>query len=207
MHRRRRESYPPIHRSKRRRMKALGRNWMIPVCAALLVVSAWEFCVRLDAMYKPLKMFFDLVVGENIPFDTAMKYFDTSILEPPLWLLGCGLTSVIALFLCRRPIGSMLLIPLCGALALYGLTREGTFLTDLWRLVQPALLLIMTLFGVTNLFCYPLRRRRFLSAEPPHAAPPPHGAPRMTDAPRLRGISYPIYNPPEKKRRHRNHIA
>ncbi len=203
----RRDILRSVRRPKPRRLKALGRNWMIPVCAALLLVSVWEFCVRLDAMYKPIKMFFDLAVGEGIPIDTAMKYFDWSIFEPPLWLAACALMSLLALFLCRRPIGSMLLIPLCGALAAYGLMREGTFLTDLWRLVQPALLLVMTAFGLLNLLTYPPRRRRFLADRDKLYHPPHDLSPRMNDAPRLSGISYPIRNAPEKKHRHRDHIA
>jgi hypothetical protein len=195
----------PERRPKRRRLKALGRNWMIPVCLALFFLSAWEFCVRLDSMYKPVKMFFDLVIGENIPFETAMKYFDLSILEPPLWLAVCTLISLLALVMCRRPFGSILLLPLCGALALYGLMREGTFLTDLWRLVQPGLLLIMALFSFANLICYPVRRRRFLRAE----AIAPYDAPRFRDAPRLSGdkcIDHLAESQQAKKHRH-DHIA
>lgn len=195
----------PARRPKRRRLKALGRNWMIPVCLALFFLSAWEFCVRLDAMYKPVKMFFDLVIGENIPFETAMKYFDISILEPPLWLAVCALVSLIALIMCRRPFGSILLLPLCGALSLYGLMREGTFLTDLWRLVQPGLLLVMSLFSFANLVCYPMRRKRFLHAE----AIAPHDAPRFRDAPRLSGSEAldDIAEKPPRSSRRSNHIA
>ncbi len=190
----------------RRRIKPIGRNWMPLICAALLILSAWEFCVRLDAMYKPLKMFFELAAGEGIPLKTAMNYFDWSILEPPLWLLSCALTGILALFLSRRMLGCVLLIPVCAALAAYGLTREGTLLTDLWRLAQPALLLMLTAFGVINLLVYPLRRRRLPAASVDSL----HESPRFGDAPRLSRISYPVVNaakPKSKRYSDRHHTA
>lgn len=179
-------------RTSRRGFKPLGGSWMTIVCAALPLLSAWEFCVRLDAMYKPLKMFFDLAVGEGIPLERAMNYFDWSILEPPLWLLACGLTGIIALFLSRRPLGSLLFTPLCALLAAYGLNRQGTLFVDLWQLVHPALLIILATFGLINLLSYPLRRKHFLRSVSPDAP-----APRLGDAPRLSRVSRTTANAPD----------
>ena len=160
------------HKSTRRRY--IGRHAMTLISLVLIVLSAWEAAVRMDAMYNPLKMFFSMAFGEGIPLSAAMTYFDWSIFEAPLWLLCCTLTGLIILFFCRKKGGSLVIIPLGLVLAGYGLTRESTVFTDLWRLVQPALLLAAAALSTFNLL---LNSRRNL--------PDAHG-PRMGDAPRLR---------------------
>ena len=114
-----------------KKRKYFGKGALILGCLALFFVSLWEVCIRLEAMYAPIKMFFSMALGENIPLSAAMNYFDFSILEAPVWLLSCMLFSLLALFLSSRPMGIAFIIPLSLFLSLYGLTREGTFLTDL----------------------------------------------------------------------------
>lgn len=163
-----------------RKRKLFGRKSLIMICIALIGISGWEACVRLDAMYKPIVMFFRMALGEHIPFETAMSYFDWSIFEAPLWLTGCILAGLLALFMIRSRGGRMLLIPLSLALCLYGLTREGSFLTDFWRLIQPALLLLIAILSAVNLFS----RSKTDSPNKKEGAQPDH-PPRIKDAPRL----------------------
>ena len=170
-----------------RKQKFLGRKPLILTSLALLLISGWEISVRLDAMYGPLKMFFSMAFGENIPFSIAMSYFDISLFEAPLWLLGCILVGLISLFLARRPGASFAILPLSAVLAVYGLTRESTFLTDFWQLIQPALLLALALLSFVNLAALPFRRRERMAAAPNRL---PSDSPRITDAPRLRSLSH-----------------
>ena len=58
--------------------------WMALIAT---LVSAYEFCTRVDAMWKPLKMFWNMAVGEKIPLARAATYVDMSIFEIPLYLL------------------------------------------------------------------------------------------------------------------------
>ena len=57
--------------------------WMALIAT---LVSAYEFCTRVDAMWKPLKMFWNMAVGEKIPLARAATYVDMSIFEIPLYL-------------------------------------------------------------------------------------------------------------------------
>lgn len=164
-----------------RKRKLFGRKSLMMICVALIGISGWEVCVRLDAMYKPIVMFFRMALGEHIPFETAMSYFDWSIFEAPLWLTGCILAGLLALFMIRSRGGRMLLIPLSLALCLYGLTREGSFLTDFWRLIQPALLFLIAALSAVNLPTRPDSAHSSGGREEPDG-----DHPRMTDAPRLR---------------------
>ena len=86
---------------------------------------------------------------------------------------------LLALALMSRPGGWGFILLLSVPLALYGLTREGAFLTDLWRLIQPAMLLLIAALSALNLAIIPFRRKR-------RKAPP--DAPRLTDAPRLKKL-------------------
>ena len=161
-----------------KKQKLLGRKTVLLISLILFAVSAWETAVRLDAMYRPIKMFFSMAFGEKIPLSTAMKYFDYGIFESPMWLLGCMLVSLLAVALSRRPLGQGLILPSAGALAVYGLMRESAFFMGPWQLVQPALLLALACISAVNLVLFPFRRKK-------HEAEPAD-APRMTDAPRLR---------------------
>lgn len=163
--------------------KSLGKGALIAASLTLMSISLWEICVRLDAMYAPIKMFFSMALGENIPLSSAMNYFNWSIFETPLWLAGCLLISLLSLALCSRPKGGFFLLPVCLFMALYGLTRKGTLFVGFWQLIQPALLLILSALSMLNLILIPIRcRTRSKKTSPPPASP------RMTDAPRLKRI-------------------
>ena len=161
------------------KQKSIFHRSMILTGLALLLISGWEVSIRLETMYKPLRMFFAMAFGEGISFSAAMTYFDWSIFEPPLWLLGCVLAGLLTLFVSSRRGGNFLLLPICAGLAAYGLTRDGSFLTGFWRLIQPALLLVLSALSLLNVtFRLPRRQKRGLSDSA--------DALRMTDAPRLR---------------------
>ena len=122
-----------------------------------------------------------MAVGEGIDPAAAMSYFDRSILEAPLWLAGCILLSILTFALSSHPKGGYFLLPVSLAMALYGLTRETSFLIDFWRLIQPALLIIICALSALNLFLLPFRRKRRRSKNEPLS-----DTPRLTDAPRLK---------------------
>ena len=159
--------------------RCLGKSTLIIASLALMIISLWEICVRLDAMYTPVKMFFSMASGEGIPLSSAMNYFDWTILESPLWLMGCILIALISIALSSRPKGGFFLLPAALSMALYGLTREVSFLADFWRLIQPALLLIISALSMLNLILLPFGRKRRRKDD---SVP---DFPRITDAPRL----------------------
>lgn len=168
------------------KQRFLGDKFTVLSSLVLLVISTWEASVRLDAMYKPLKMFFDMAIGEHIPLSSVISYVDISMLEAPLWLLGCTLAALITIFFVRRPAGSAVTLPLSIVLGVYGLLRESTFLTGIWRLVQPALLLFIAFVIIMNIAVYPLRRRIAERKSRKRTKP---SSPRLEDAPKLRSLS------------------
>lgn len=160
--------------------RIFGRSCTFVSSLALLALSGWELSIRLDAMYRPLKMFFDMAVGEGIPLDDAMRYFDFGLFEAPLWLLLCILAALITLCFAHRPKSAVVTLPLSVLLGVYGLGRETTLFVGFWRLVQPALLLFNAVLIALNLAAGSFKR-----SKKAHKPVEP-SAPRFHDAPRLR---------------------
>ena len=91
--------------------------WMALIAT---LVSAYEFCTRVDAMWKPLKMFWNMAVGEKIPLARAATYVDMSIFEIPLYLLCSVALGIWALWARRTRRGCALLIAPSAVLAALG---------------------------------------------------------------------------------------
>ena len=161
--------------------KNMGLNHTLNRC---LETARGEYIARMDGddLCSPDRFKKELAALEAHPemalVSTAMTYFDWTMFEPPLWLLGCMTAGLLSLFVSSRRGGNLLLFPLCIALALYGLTRDGSFLTGFWQLIQPALLLALAAISLLNLTIRLPRRRMRKRVDSP-------SAPRMTDAPRL----------------------
>ena len=161
-----------------------GRGILVPAGLALTIVSAWEISVRFDAMYRPIRMFFDMARGEGITLSAAMTYFDWGMFAVPAYLLACALTGLLALAAPGRRAVSAVLLALSAILAAAGLGRETGVFTGPWYLIQPALLLLLALGGAFGLLVRRSSKKRPVNT--PAALPCDH--PRLTDAPRLRSI-------------------
>ena len=64
---------------------------------ALLLLSGYELCIRLDAMWGPLKMFVNMAIGERIPLSRVLTYVDYTIFYTPLYMFFCMLLALWAL--------------------------------------------------------------------------------------------------------------
>ena len=144
------------------RLKALGYQFMPLICLALLVLSIWEFSVRIDAMRGPFSMMFDMARGEGIPISRVLQYFEWNMLEPLIYLICSMVTALVSLFCFRRPVGSIVMMPVCAVLGVYGLLHTAGVLQGIWNLVPGVLLLTMAAFGMLNLSTYRVRQRNLI---------------------------------------------
>lgn len=155
-----------------------GRGLCAMSALALMLLSAWELIIRLDAMHKPIRMFFDMAFGENIPLSTAMSYFDFSIFIQPCYLLCCLLTAVLALWLRKRAWLFALMLPVCLLLGVTGYQIEAIPLIQGWKMIRLAPLFGLCAGSFINMAAL-LPRRRQTEPEPP----------RLGDAPRLHSLA------------------
>ena len=159
------------------RIQPLRRLYVL--CALILVlVSVWELIIRMDAMYGPLMMFFEMAWGERIPLATVMTYFDFSILAAPFYLIGCVLLGIIALIFSRRPLSALFVLPASLVLGILGFEIGAIPLLEGWRMIRLIPLGGLSLGGIMKLILHP-RKKKLAAAEPA----------RLADAPRLRALS------------------
>ncbi len=155
-----------------------GQKCLLWGALALIVHSVWALSLRLDAMYKPLKMFFDMAFGEHIPFSTAMGYFDWSILDVPLRLAASLVLGLMALLLRKRPGAAWFLMPASVLMGFAGVSAMDLPVALPWNFVSLLPLGLVALGSLGQLFAGRGTPRRAAL----------ESAPRMTDAPRLQRL-------------------
>ena len=111
----------------------------------LLGLSLYEFCTRIDAMSGPLRMFFNMAVGERIPLSRVANYIDWSIFTQPLWLLGCMIAAVWGLIGRRSHKSCTVLFFPALALCVLGFLLRPTLFGEWIRTLKLLPLLLMTL--------------------------------------------------------------
>ena len=137
-----------------------GRRMLFWGALLLIVWAGYEFSTRVDAMSRPLAMYYQMAVGEKIGLDAALKYVDWEILRIPAFLLGCVLLGILALLSRRKALLSFLIIPLCLLAALFTAGAKTLFSPDIWSMLKLLPVLLITLGGSVNLALYFIRRSR-----------------------------------------------
>ncbi len=142
-------------------LQAAGRRMLFWGALFLVIWAGYELSTRVDAMSRPLVMYYNMAVGEKIGLSAALKYVDWEILRVPGFLLGMILLGILALRSRRRPFMAYLLIPLCVAAALYTVGARTLFSPDLWSMIKLLPLLLVALGSLLNLiFHHYLRQNR-----------------------------------------------
>ena len=132
--------------------------WMALIAT---LVSAYEFCTRIDAMWKPLKMFWNMAVGEKIPLARAATYVDMSIFEIPLYLLCSVALGIWALWARRTRRGCALLIAPSAVLAALGFILPLTLAGKWVRAVRLLPMIVLCALSVARVVMRePERQRR-----------------------------------------------
>lgn len=136
-----------------------GRRFTFWGSLILMGWAVYELCIRLEAMWGPLKMFYNLAVGEGIPLATALRYVDFAILRTPAFLLGLLLLGALGLCLRNRPVLGAALIPLCALSGLYAAGATSLFGLNLWQALKLLPLALICAGSVVNLFALAAARR------------------------------------------------
>ena len=162
-------------------------RYLLWMAAIVTLVSVYELCTRMDAMWKPLKMFWNMAVGEKIPLSRAVSYVDMSIFEVPLYLLGSAVLGIWALWARRTRRGCALLIAPSAVLAVLGFILPLTWLGQWVRAVRLLPMILLCVLSIARTAMRdPERQRRPHDARPlppqrvPHPVPPPADAPEQT---------------------------
>ena len=137
-----------------------GRRMLFWGALLLIAWAGYEFSTRLDAMNRPLAMYYQMAVGENVGLSAALKYVDWEILRIPGFLLGCMVLGFLAFLSRKKALLALIIIPLCVLAALYTVGAKTLFSPDLWSLLKLLPLLLMALGGLINLALHFVRRSR-----------------------------------------------
>lgn len=112
----------------------------------LLGISVYELYIRINASIIPLRMFFNLWIGEGISLEKGLRYVDTSIFHIPLFLISAGIFSLYCVFSKAKVKRSIALLILSGVLIFFAIRLENSFLSKLW---QTVILLPLSLIAAT----------------------------------------------------------
>lgn len=127
----------------------------------LLALAVYELLTRLDAMWGPLKMFVNMAIGEHIPVRRVLtQYVDWQIFVVPLFMLGCIILAVWALFARRSRRGCAWLLLPCAAMTVLGFTLELTLFGQLVQVVKLLPLVLLLALCALRVFIRPRRRAR-----------------------------------------------
>ena len=124
----------------------------------LLALAVYELMTRLDAMWGPLKMFVNMAVGEHIPARRVLtQYVDWQIFVVPLFMLGCAILAVWALFARRSRRGCAWLLLPCAVMTALGFTLDVTLFGQLVQVVKLLPLVLLTVLCALRVFLRPKR--------------------------------------------------
>lgn len=130
---------------------------------ALLMIgwAAYELYIRVDAMIRPLGMFFRMWIGEKIPFDRAVTYIDWKILEIPGYLALCVLLGLTAMLGRRKPLVWVLTMLLSVAFAVFSVGFSALLAPTFWQLLKLLPLVLLFLGAGLSLIAHiSLRKKR-----------------------------------------------
>ncbi len=153
------------------RLSEAGKRMLFWGALSLVIWAAWELSIRVDAMSRPLAMYVRMAQGENIGLVKALKYVDWKILETPGFMLGMILLGLLALHSRRKPIWSLVILPLCVMAALFAVGAKALFSGNLWHLIKLLPLVLITIGSVLNLLIYRRVRSRYRDGPGPGTGP------------------------------------
>lgn len=134
------------------------RKWIVIDALVLLLLSAYEFVSRVDAMWGPLKMFVSMAAGEDIPVKRAATYVDVGIFEVPGFMLLCIILSLTAILCIRKRWVGYALLPVSFALMIWGFFVQMSLIGEMIRFVKVLPLLVMSALFAAGIY---LQRKQY----------------------------------------------
>ncbi len=143
-------------------LREAGRRMLFWGAFLLIVWAAYELFIRVDAMIKPVGMFIRMAIGERVPLDRVLReYVDWSILEVPLFLLGCVVLGLFALMTRKKALMGFAVIALSIVVAFYSMGKTSLLSPSIWqKLKLLPLVLIMAGSTIGLVFHFLLKRRK-----------------------------------------------
>lgn len=141
-------------------LKDTGRRMLFWGAVIILAWAAYELYIRVDAMIRPLGMFFRMWAGEKIPFERAITYIDWGILEIPFYLLLCVLLGLFSIIFRRKPALWVILLFLVPGFAFYFFGVKTVLMPSLWQVIKLLPLLLMFLGSLLSLIAFFLWDKR-----------------------------------------------
>lgn len=121
---------------------------------AALAISAYELYIRISASIIPLKMFFNMWIGEGISLEKGLKYVDVSIFYLPIFLIFTILFALYCLFSKRRIKRSFLLSIFSCPLMFFAVKLENGIFTRLWQTITLIPLSLIFSISVLQIFLH-----------------------------------------------------
>jgi hypothetical protein len=150
-------------------LKSWGKRLAFWGALSLLILSAYEFYVRVESIKGPLQMFMNMWIGEKVPFARGVSYIKWEIFRAPVFLVLCFTVGLLSLLLMQRQRASLVFFLLSALLTGGGFYLRPDFFA-LWWDATKLLPLILLMTAHLFLFLAPKfkpKQRRLAAPEPP----------------------------------------
>lgn len=135
-------------------LRDTGRRMLFWGAVIILVWAAYELYIRVDAMARPLGMFFKMWAGEKVPFSRALTYIDWGILEIPFYLMLCVLLGIIGILLRKKPVLWVMLLFVAPGFAFYSFGVQNVLMPSLWQMIKLLPLLLLFVGSLLSLIAF-----------------------------------------------------
>ncbi len=135
-------------------LRDTGRRMLFWGAVIILIWAAYELYIRVDAMARPLGMFFKMWTGEKVPFSRALTYVDWGILEIPFYLLLCVFLGAFSVVLRRKPALWVTLLFVAPGFAFYSLGVKNVLMPNLWQMIKLLPLLLLFVGSLLSLIAF-----------------------------------------------------
>lgn len=183
---------------------------ILTAAVILFALAVYEIFTRMDAAWYPLKSYISLVIDEHISLSSAWSHLDMRTFSVPLYMLGCAVLAVWALFARRsRRACAVLFVP-CAVMTALGFTMRLTLFGELVKTLKMLPLTALTVLCFLRAVLRPKKPKEPAALPPGHPerhrrserhgkhhveAPPPH--PAITDGNPARTVDIPAQRPPQ----------
>ncbi len=141
-------------------LRDAGKRLLFWGALVLVLWAAYELYIRVDAMIRPLGMFFRMWIGEKVPINRAVTYIDWKILEIPGYLALCVLLGVYVL-LGRKKIATWVIaLVLSVALAVLSAGLSALLAPSLWQMLKLTPLVLIFLGALLRLIAHNSIKKR-----------------------------------------------
>lgn len=135
-------------------LRDTGRRTLFWGAVIILIWAAYELYIRVDAMARPLGMFFKMWAGEKIPFNRAITYVDWGILEIPFYLMLCVLLGAVSIVFRRKPAMWVMLLFVAPGFAFYSFGVKNVLMPNIWQMIKLLPLLLLFSGSVLSLIAF-----------------------------------------------------